>query len=374
MNKWVQKLRNIEGAVKTKVDYFADPLRTPSPSVNYIYGRTHGHPFGYSELLWGPPGGGKSLIFNLKAGILHQTDPEAIVVKYDTEMRDDGQLDEEAAKAFGIDLDRMVTYQVNKPAQIFDRFSKDVGELIEAGARVRYFGIDSVNMMQGRREAQQESVEDFTMGDMAQTLGIGFKRILPMLRHHRIAASVIAQQRAEFDQWEIKRGNKTKAAVANAVQHFCEYFVYVARVLNKSGSQDELGQTLEDDSKKDVTDSADKIGHKIQVWMQKSAFGVMGRTGEFTFHYKNGVINQHEEIFRLGVRWGIIERPSVKTYVVNKESFNGKPACLAGLASKPELQSYVIAELLKAEKESKLPMAIGDENAPDFSQNEDPKE
>jgi hypothetical protein len=213
------------------------------------------------------------------------------------------------------------------------------------------------------------------MGDMAQTLGIGFKKILPFLRKYRLAGDVVAQQRAEFDQWEIKRGNKTKAAVANATQHFCEYFVYVERVLNKSGSQNELEQDLVDNSRKDTTDTADKTAHKIQVWMQKSAFGVMGRTGMFTFDYRRGVINTHEEAFRLGVRWGIIGRPDARTYIVDKEKIIGKPACLKLLAEKPEFQKYIIAELQKAEQLNRIPVAVGQEgDAPDFSQNEDPQE
>jgi len=46
------------------------------------------------------------------AGQLHQTDPEAIVLHFDTEMRDTIPT---WAKVFGIDLDRIVSYSTNQP-------------------------------------------------------------------------------------------------------------------------------------------------------------------------------------------------------------------------------------------------------------------
>lgn len=348
-NKWTTRLKKLEGYVGDSIDPFSKVIRSPSPSVNFIFGNTHGIPLGYSMLLWGPPGGGKSLLTNAIIGQLHRDDPEAIVVKFDTEFRDNGQVTEETSRAFGIDRERYVPYQVNKATEVFDRIEQEIGDMVKDGAPIRLMVIDSINGVQGRRESNSESIEQMTIGDHAQTVQIGLKKILPTQRRNNISLIVIAQQRSELDAWEVKKGNKTKAAVSHGTQHHCEYFVHVEKNTTKAGRTDALDRAFEDASKKDLTDSADQTGHKVKVWMQKSSFGGAGRSGEFTLDYKRGIINQHEEVFVLGTRWGIIERPNLKTYIVNGKSFNGKPACLKALEESVELQKFVITGLLAAE-------------------------
>jgi len=348
-NKWTTRLKKMDGYVSSSTDPFKKVIRSPSPSVNFIFGNTHGLPLGYSMLVWGPPGGGKSLLTNAFIGQLHRDDPEAIVVKFDTEFRDNGQVTEETAKAFGIDKERYVPFQVNKATQVFDRIEQEIGDMVKDGAPIRLIVIDSINGVQGRRESNSESIEQMTIGDHAQTVQIGLKKILPVQRNNNISLIVIAQQRSELDAWEVKKGNKTKAAVSHGTQHHCEYFVHVEKNTTKAGRTDALDRLFEDSSKKDLTDSADQTGHKVKVWMQKSSFGGAGRSGEFTLDYKRGIINQHEEVFVLGARWGIIERPTPTSYIVNGQKFVGRANCLNALEKSVELQKFVITGLLAAE-------------------------
>lgn len=348
-NKWTKRLKKLEGFVQDDADPFQNVIRSPSPSVNFIFGNTHGLPRGYSMLLWGPPGGGKSLLTNSIIGQLHRDDPEALVIKFDTEFRDNGQVTEETAKAFGIDKDRYIPYQVNKATQVFDRIDGEIQEMAKEGAKIGLIIIDSINGIQGRRESNSESIEQMTIGDHAQTVQIGLKKILPTQRQNKISLIVIAQQRSELDMWEVKKGNKTKAAVSHGTQHHCEYFVHVEKNTTKAGRTDALDKTFEDSSKKDLTDSADQTGHKVKVWMQKSSFGGAGRSAEFTLDYKRGIINQHEEVFVLGTKWGIIERPNARTYIVNGKSFGSKADCLKGLENSVDLQKFVVAGLMAAE-------------------------
>lgn len=352
-NKWFAELNKLGETLKKDVNIHARVLRTPSPSVNFIFGNAHGLPRGYSMLLWGPPGGGKSLLANSMIGQTHRDDPEALVVKFDAEMRDAGQL-RPVADTFGVDLDRYVVYQENTPESIFDRIKYKIGPMCERGAPISLIVVDSINAVQGKREAEAESVTQHIIGDHAKTMQDGLKMIAPIQRKYGISLVLIAQQRSELDMWEQKRGNKTKAAVSHGVQHHCEYFVYAERNKTKAGQTDELGNTFEDASRKDVTDSAETTGHKVRVWMQKSSFGGAGRTGEFTLDYKLGVVNQHEEVFRLGTKWGIIGRPSTAYFELGGQKYNGKAACLEALKNDPKLQALVIQGLLAAEKEQRI--------------------
>ena len=342
-------MKKIEGAVTGRFDPYARVIRTPSPSANFIFGKTHGLPLGYSMLLWGPPGGGKSLYSNVTTGQLHRDDPEGIVVKIDTEWRDQGQMTPESAAAYGVDLERYVVFQVNKPDEVFDMIEQKIGAMVQDGAPIRLIIIDSINGIQGRRESAAESINQVTIGDHAQTMQMGLKQILPIQRRGNISLILCAQQRSQMERVEIMRGNTTKAAVSHGTQHHCEYFVYVEGNKTKLGRTDELGRAFENESHKDVTDTADTTGHKIRVWMQKSFCGPAGRSGEFTLSYKRGVINQHEEVFRLGLRWGIIKKINNQTMELDGKPYRGKPAMLEALAASADLQKFVIAALLEAE-------------------------
>ncbi len=352
-NKWTASLKKLDGAVTKAYDPFQHVIRSPSPSVNFIFGKTHGLPLGYSVLLWGPPKAGKTLLSNSIIGELHRTDPDAIVVKFDTEMRDEGQMLPETAETYGIDLDRYVVFQVNKPAEVFDKIETEIGALVQKGAPIKLIIIDSITGVQGRREANSDTIEQHNIGDHAQTVQIGLKRILPMQRKNRIALIVTAHARAELDMWAAKK-SKTKAAASFGVLHHCEYFINIERNNTKTGNKDALERDLVDESRKDVTDEAERTGHRIKVWMQDSSVGAANRSGEFTIDYQRGIVNVHEEVFLLGTKWGIIKKPAQGYYQIGTQKYNGKPATLTALEKDPALRKTVIDGLLTAEKERRL--------------------
>ena len=59
----MKQLNKMEGAIDSEYNPFApqNVLRSPSPSLNWIFGQGSGLPFGYSAIFYGPPKGGKSL-------------------------------------------------------------------------------------------------------------------------------------------------------------------------------------------------------------------------------------------------------------------------------------------------------------------------
>jgi RecA/RadA recombinase len=358
-NKWAAKLRSIKGALPVeRKDRYARGLRTRSPSVNWGFGRTHMLPFGYSMLLWGKPKSGKSLVSLDMVGALHQADPDAIVIKYDAEMRDEGQLTPEMAKAWEIDLDRLVVFQTNDPSEIFDGFADNVSDLVRQGAKVRLAIIDSVTSVRGRGASSDKAkgIRQYHIGDHAITISEGLKMCIGVQREHDISMILTAQARAQMDELEQKRYGKEKAAASFGCLHHCELWVNVERNETKDGRKDELENDLVDESRKDMVDDAERTGHKIRVWFQGNTMSgnAENRTAEFTIDYRRGIINQHEEVYRLGVRWGIVERHA-QTYKLGDKVFRGKATFLQALAKDQALQNQIIAGLLSAEKAGKIP-------------------
>lgn len=348
-SKWMKKLRDMEGAVLREYNPFSNIIRTPSPSVNFSFGKGKGVPRGYSAAFYGPPGGGKSYLLNATIGQLHADDHNAIAVKFDTEFREEAQLTPADYAKMGIDPDRLITFADNKPT-LFDTISTDLEAMCQEGAPIALIGIDSVNAIQGRRAMNQESIETQQIGDEALTLQTGFKRILPFQRKHHVALIACAHVRAELDALEQKRGNKTRMAASFGMQHHIEYFLYVERNRNKDAKSDLTGKAFEADGSGDVAGNADITGHKIRTIMKKNSMSAAGRIGEFTLNYQKGIVNQHEEVFLLATNRGVIERPNNTMYRFGGKEWRGKEAMVKAIQEHPEMQAEILKELYRRDE------------------------
>lgn len=312
-NKWMKQLNKMEGAVSNEYNPFAkdNVLKSPSPSLNWIFGKGNGLPFGYSAIFYGPPKSGKSLASYLMTAQLHKDNPEAIVVKFDTEMRAEAQLN----SAWGIDKDRYQAYDINDPTQIYDRISNEFVEFLEQGMPLKMIIIDSLQGMKGVKRMGKDSVADHLMGDDALTHTIGLKNILPVIRKYKIALVCTSHIRANLDAGMY--GPKEKMAGGYAQKHFFEYYINVKR----DGAS---GSKIEDDKIKDFKGKKEIRGHRIFVKMADSSVGVNGRTGQFALEYDKGLVRVEEEIFELSKNLNLVERPNNRTYIVDGVSYTSK--------------------------------------------------
>lgn len=342
---YMKQLQKLEGAVVNQYDPFAHVIQTPSPSVNFCFGNSWGLPQGFSLVLYGPPKGGKSLICNAMIGQLHRDDPEAVVIKFDTEFRELGQLTDEKCKMWGIDRNRYVVYQVNSPAMVFDRIEKDIASMCQDGAPIKMVIIDSIQGIQGRRSMNAESIDVQQIGDHALTIQEGLKRINSVQHTCKFGLVLTCHIRAEMDMLEQRRGNKVKMAASFGLQHHGDYFMFVEPNRTKEGRTGVLGQEFRDETLTDLNDNAERTGHKIRVCMKDSSLGPKGRVGEFTLDYHKGIIDVHEEVFLLGVARGVIEHPNNLTYAFGDKKWSGKPATVEAIRDSNELQSAILTEL-----------------------------
>lgn len=341
-NKWMSKLQKMDGAVDSAYDPFAreNVLRSPSPSLNWIFGKGGGLPYGYSTVLFGEPKMGKSLISNLLIGEMHRSNPDFMAIKYNTEMREEGQM----AKYWGIDDNRYQAFNTNKPENIFDHINGEIKEMVEQGMPLKAIVIDSLQGIQGVREAAAESVTNTQIGDNALTIQKGLKAILEFIRKHRIALICTSQVRANLDGGMY--GPKTKMAGSFGQKHFFEYFIEVKRDNSADGKKDLLGNTFVNNDVKDFKDNKEKTAHKIYVTMADSSMGRgTGRSGEFTLSYDKGLINTHEEVFELAKTYGLITTTNNRTYNYQDKSFNGKPDTAKFLMENPQIAQAIMEEI-----------------------------
>lgn len=353
VSKWMKMLQSFDNAVLGDYDPYSQVIRSPSPSVNFVFGNSHGLPLGFCAILYGPPKAGKTLLTNAMIGQLHRDYPDAIAIKFDTEMREMGQMKPSTAAAFGIDRNRYVCYQGNNPADIFDRIEGNINALCQNGAPIKLIVIDSISGIRGRRDLSSKTVEQQHIGDEAKTIQDGLKRILETIRKNKIALILTTQVRAEMDPIEQMRGNKLKMSGSWYLKHFGEYFVYIDRNNTKDGRTSLLGEEYIDNTLADITGKGESTGHRIRVVMKDSSVSPKGRVGEFTMDYNRGIINTHEEVFLLGVGRGIIKRPNNRTYEIEGLRYNGKPAILEKLKHDPELCDRIVKELIRIDLEER---------------------
>ena len=347
MTDWMKKLNKMEGAVDTDYNPYAEGnvLRSTTPSLNEIFGKGAGLPFGFTAISYGEPKAGKSLIANSFIAGLHRDFPDAIAVKFNTEMRESAQTGA-FMKMWGIDPNRYKGFDVNEPQFIFDHITGPLTEMVEAGMPLKLIIIDSMEGIEGVKAANKESILGHTIGDHALTIGEGLKRILPFIRRNKIAVICTSHVRANIGGGPY--GPKTKMAGGFAQKHWFEYYIEVKRAGAAEDKKDLTGKTLENATVKDFKGNKEVTGHKIWTKMAQSSNGVAGRTGQFTFDYNTGIINQHEEIYKLANKYGLIDRPNNVTHVYNEQNFKGKAAMAKHIMENDDVAKELLDKIYRA--------------------------
>ena len=344
----MEKLMGMSGAVQGRRNVHDYVIRSPSPSLNFCFGKGHGLPAGFTLQLAGPPKCGKTIICNSMIGQLHLDDPTAWALKFDTEFRENGQMGEDEMKMWHIDPERYACFSTNRPDEIFDRIETDFAALAqEKGMNLKLVIIDSTSQIQGRRGMNADTIMTQQIGDSALTLQEGLKRVLPIQRKLGFALILTSHVRAQLDQLEIKRGNKLRINSSFGQQHVAEYTLLAEPNRNAEGKLDMEGKSFYDERVEDTAGKGEKTGHRIKVKMVDSSLGPKERHGEFTLDYNKGIINTHEEVFKLGVGWNVIAKPNQLTYAYGGKEYRGKPAILEALKNDPNLCKEIMTELRK---------------------------
>jgi recombination protein RecA len=338
-NKWLKQLRKGEGYVDNSYDAFAPEncTYTPSPYINWIFAnKAHGIPQGSGVLFYSEPKAGKSLVSQAIAGQLHEDDGEGIVMYFSTEMKGKFQ------KGFfgNIDPERIVMYDTNDPRDIFDYLAEDVAAMVQDGMPLKMVIIDSLTAIGGIK-AEGRSVADHLIGDKALTITRGLDRIIPFFKKNNITYLTVAQVRMNIGN---PYGPDTKAAVPKACEHNHEYFISIKKAGSADDRKDLSGNSFEG-GMKDSRGNKAVTGHKIYVKMEQNSVGQAGRTARVTIDYKDGFINQHEEIFELGVNAGVIDRPNNVTYIYEGQSYKGKKAMAAAIAEDEALGLRILDQV-----------------------------
>lgn len=305
--------------------------KTASAALNYLFGKVMGMLAGYTMLLYGPPKSGKSLLAFAYAGQLHKDDPEAIVLHFDTEFRDNVDT---WVESFGIDKSRFISRQTNNPVEIFDYIANDLKAMLQEGAPIKMIIVDSLAMINYPKEANRDKTTDFVIGDAAAYLGPAMKLILPVIRTYKIALILCQHVRDNMDPNTAKYRPYVIPG-GKALKHSVEYWVLCEKVNAKDA------KTFDSD-KKDGAGNPIQTGHTIRVRMEENSLGPQNRAVEIDLSYTRGIINHGRGIAEIAVNMGIVERPNQAWYAFDGKKWQGAAAFQDAVEQDTDLQHKLV--------------------------------
>lgn len=109
--------------------------------------------------------------------------------------------------------------------------------------------------------------------------------------------------------------------------------------------------------------SGEAIGHHVRVRIDKNKLARPGRVAQIGLTYTGGIVDKGIEVRDIGARYGIIERPNNKTWILDDQKYNGMNAIAEALEKDEELRMSVLERAKEAKKLGKRSTILNDEES-----------
>jgi len=270
-------------------------------------------------------------------------------------------LDEDWATQMGVDVSpgRWRKWKTNDGAKIFERLCgvphKEPGKpkvkpglldliKLKGGAEESGLGLivlDSIASVQPPLE-QASKAGKSNMALQARFLPPILRTLTPLLSETGV--TLIAINQCRVDPGKLY-GDPTTTAGGSAWRHFCSCMVHFIPATGE-------------DSK--ILNGDDQIGHVVRARIDKNRGGPPFRKCEFSIQYYKGLVDKNIETAKLGVKYGVIERPNNRTYVYKEEKWTSKEIFYNALLNE-QLAFEIFEEVRKAKLQGTKPVVIEEE-------------
>jgi recombination protein RecA len=351
--KDMEKVHGEEGlyAGDSSMTTYSDSISTGSYALDDALG-IWGVPKGHIVQYAGFESSGKTLLALCTVAEWQKKNPDNWAMFIDAEF----SFDQEWAKSLGVDTSRLLVYRENKAAAIFDHIvgvpmkrSKDGTvkklkqgildiEIEVGGSGLGVIVLDSIAAMQPPAEEASVAGKD-NMALMARFLPPELRKLTPLLTATGVTFIAINQLRF---QPGVMYGDPTMSPGGTALKYACAQMVNLGMIRSAESYI--------------LNDQKEQIGHKIRAKVQKNKKAPPFRVAEFAIKYTNGIVNKNEELRDIGARYGIIDRPNNKVWVLDGVKYNGKDAIAEAIKKDPELQLSLLDRSKEAKKNYKGPV------------------
>ena len=344
---------------------YSDAISTGSYALDDalgIWGVPKGHVIQYA----GFESSGKTLLSLCTIAEWQKKDPNNWAMFIDAEF----SFDQTWAESLGVDTSRLMVYRENKGTEIFNRLigvpnkRNKTGivtlakpgvlnmEVETGGSGLGVIVLDSIASMQPPQEEDSKAGKD-NMALMARFLPMVLRKLTPLLSETGVTFIAINQVRF---QPGVMYGDPTMSPGGTALKHACSQMINLGMIRSAES------YILDGDKT--------QIGHKIRAKVQKNKKAPPFRVAEFSIKYTEGIVNKEDEIRDIGARYGVIQRPNNKTWILDDIKYNGKDSISEALKDE-KLMLSVFERAKEAKKNMIVPVKIEcNDNEDETSTNE----
>lgn len=305
-------------------------IQTGSPSLDDALS-SGGLPKGRLIQYYGPPSSGKTLMSMLAIREAQKDNPKALQLFIDSE----GSFDPKWAAQLGADPKRIALLQNDLAVNgrrcfatllgvpkadaktheykgktkdgFLDKIAKG-----EKGFNFNLIVLDSLGALIPPGD-DVAVVGKITMAKLAKFLTQELKKVSLEVSKAKIPFIMINHKRDNLDPYGIDH----TFAGGNAYAHHLSANVYFEMVARKDSF---------------ILDANDnKIGGMVRATVEKSKFGPHPRKCEFKVDFRKGVIDTHEEIANLALKYNIVKKTSNMSYEYGNQKWVGKPKLVTSL-------------------------------------------
>ena len=320
-----------DGNISTKYE----AVSTGSPKLDEAIG-IGGIPMGRITQLAGQESSGKTMLALSCIKSYLDANPDNTALFIDAEYT----YDPEWAKSQGVDISRVMVIKTNDAKAIFEgligttsvnantkKVSKKMKGILDhviegTDSRFKNLGIivlDSIAVLNTPLEIAA-NIGKANMAPIPRFLSTELKKLTPVVAKANVAFIGINQVRVNIGQMF---GDPTTSPGGKALKHACSLMINMAPVFGADSV---------------IKDSAgSRIGHTVRAKIQKNKVGAPFRQAEYKVEYVKGIVNIEGEVFDLAVKYGLIERPSNQSYLVNGEKIRGRDNAVSSFSEDTDL-------------------------------------
>jgi len=296
----------------------------------------------------GPESSGKTLMSLVAIAEYQKQNPKGWAMFIDAEYT----FDKEWAAGLGVDLDRLYIYRENSGAKIFERLTgkpkknKITGVITKAKPGILdlekenptglgIIVLDSIASISPPAEEASVAGKQ-NMALLARFLPPEVRKLTPLLSETGVVFIAINQVRTDPG---VMYGDPTTTPGGRTWRHHCSMMVMFGAIFKKDS--------------KIFDENEEQIGHHIRVKVEKNKVAPPFRTAEIGMLFTQGIVEKNLEIRQIGAKYGIIERPNNKTWILDDVKYNGKEA-MAEVLEDEDLQQSILERAKEVKKSYKI--------------------